>query len=259
MAANMEKFEDLVNKEASLLESSLNSRVNNRNLSGSGIHPSSSTRAALASAIRRKSRSLSSDSLCPPVSHQDSPVYTESLKPIREPSPLLEHASSPLLDNQGLLENNFREIMDNSCSQEVPSLHQDNSRHSFNDHNSSQGIFEANNVLMENSNPGFLGGDNSSSSYPLPVEENQNSLQSSTFNTIGPSFDDFDAIDNDNALLPSTVNNSTLPLTEAIGPVGKLSKRKSDLNFQLFSEIMNEPKKRKSVIFKAPLYASVQF
>lgn len=233
-----------------MLESSLNSRVNNRNLSGSGIHPSSSTRAALASAIRRKSRSLSSDSFCPPVS-QDSPVYTESLKPIREPSPLLEHASSPLLDNQGLLQSNsFQEIMDNSCSQEVPSFHQDNSRHSFNDPNSSQGIFESNNGLMENSNSGFLGGDNSSSSYPLPVEENQNSLQSSTFNTIGPSFDDFDAMhDDDNALLPSTVNNSTLPLTEAIGPVGKLSKRKSDFrSFQLFSEVLNEPKKRKTVI-----------
>ena len=217
----MEKF------EASILESSLNSRVNNRNLSGSGIHPSSSTRALLASAIRRKSRSLSSDSFCPPpVGSQTSPAYTESLVPIHEPSPLLEeHASSPLLDNQGMMDNNsLQDIMENSCSQEVPSLHQENSSHSFMENNpSDSGIFESNNDgLMENSNPEFLNGDqNSSSSYPLPVEENQDSLQNSTFNTIGPSFDDFD----DNALLPSTVNTST----EATGPVGKLERFKKIL------------------------------
>ena len=85
------------------------------------------------------------------------------------------------------------------------------------ENNPSEGIFESNTGLMENSNPGFLNGDhNSSSSYPLPVEENQETLQNTTFNTIGPSFDDFD----DNAMLPSTVNTST----EATGPAGKLER-----------------------------------
>ena len=203
-------------------ESNRPSRITNRNLSGSGTgsHPSSLTRALLADSIRRKSRSLSSDSL--PSMSQTSPVYKESLQPIAEPSPLLGTMSSPLLNNQEMLESNsLQGIMEHNCSQDIPNLDQgimqDNSRHSYIDHNSSQGIFESNNGIMENSNPGFLG-DDSPTSFPHPAEvpsemlENQNSFQSPNFNTMGPSFDDFD----DNALLPSTVDTSTLPLTESI-------------------------------------------
>ena len=82
MATNIEKFENFIREEATMQESSRPSRITNRNLSGSGTgsHPSSLTRALLADSIRRKSRSLSSDSL-PSMSQNDALLPSESIEP----------------------------------------------------------------------------------------------------------------------------------------------------------------------------------
>ena len=130
-----------------------------RHVSGSGSHASLSTRALLATAIRKKSRSNSSDSNPPPFAGM---ANMESLQNFKQQTPILENViNTDVMENNSnstemfdtysssvsMINNTSSDVINsNSNMDDTSNLGTDSSPYGFMEGNSNSGMIESNSI-----------------------------------------------------------------------------------------------------------------